>query len=103
MKNRKALPEGTAILEAPATENDERLISISYVLRDTGVTAMTIWRWSRHSNPALRFPPPDLVLSSKKRLWRLGRYQAWKDRVLARGSIDTPRKGHAAEELTSTA
>jgi hypothetical protein len=92
----------SGVLTAPAVDDGERLISIAYVQNDLGnPSKMTIWRWSRDPDPEVRFPAPALILSGKKRLWSLGTYRAWKARIIARGRIDTPRKGHADRELAA--
>jgi hypothetical protein len=101
MEPRKPRLVDTTILTAPAIDDAERLIDINYIRDDLGgITPMTIWRWSRGDDPEIRFPPPTLILSGKKRLWFLGVYRDWKARVVQRGRIDTPRDEHAEDELT---
>lgn len=79
-------------LTAPAIDDPQRLITSSYILGDLSIGEMTLWRWCRHPDPAQRFPSPDVVLSGKKRLWKLGRYAQWKRDLLARGTASMSRR-----------
>jgi hypothetical protein len=87
----------TAILTAPAADDPDRLLDINFIKADLGgVSTMTLWRLDHHPDPEIRFPEPDLVLGSKKKLWRNGRYREWKQRLLAKRQINVPRPAKAA-------
>ena len=76
------LPTSTAPVDAAATPpsdtNPDKLIPDPVVCAEFGVTAMTLWRWTRDTD--LNFPPPIAIRNrnfrSRKQL------EAFKERML---------------------
>jgi len=97
--NRQKLPPHTAPVDAaampPSDTNPDNLIPDPVVCTEFGVTAMTLWRWTRDAE--LNFPPPIAIRNrnfrSRKQL------EAFKGRMLRKALRQ--RRGtdqHQAEE-----
>jgi predicted DNA-binding transcriptional regulator AlpA len=78
------LPTSTARLDATATPpsdtNPDNLIPDPVVCAEFGVTAMTLWRWTRDTE--LNFPPPIAIRNRNFRSRR--QLEAFKARMLRR-------------------
>jgi predicted DNA-binding transcriptional regulator AlpA len=76
------LPTSTAPLDATATPpsdtNPDNLIPDPVVCAEFGVTAMTLWRWTRDTE--LNFPPPIAIRNRNFRSRR--QLEAFKARML---------------------
>jgi hypothetical protein len=79
------------ILRKPTPTDPNQLINSKYIRTDLDISTMTVHRWEHHPDPELRLPPPDLIIGGKRKLWKLGNYLAWKERILARVRITLPR------------
>jgi hypothetical protein len=77
------------VLRAPVPDDPEQLIGSAYIRADLGkISGMTFWRLEHAPDPEERLPEPDLILGSNKcKRWKLGRYRAWKRRMLDRGHV----------------
>jgi len=78
------LPTSTVPVNAAATPpsdtNPDNLIPDPIVCAEFGVTAMTLWRWTR--DPELNFPPPIAIRNRNFRSRR--QLEAFKARMLMR-------------------
>ena len=95
------------LVKAPAADDPDSFIGSKFIQLDMGgVTLMALWNWSKHPDPIIRFPPPDLVLN-RRRLWLRRTYLDWKTRMLARKIVglkpEAPRSafkpGHAPSKM----
>jgi predicted DNA-binding transcriptional regulator AlpA len=79
---KQKLPTGTAPMDAAATPPSDtppdNLIPDPVVCAEFGVTAMTLWRWTRDT--ALNFPPPIAIRNRNFRSRR--QLEAFKERML---------------------
>jgi predicted DNA-binding transcriptional regulator AlpA len=81
---KQKLPTSTAPVDAaatpPSSTNPDNLIPDPVVCAEFGVTAMTLWRWTR--DPELNFPPPIAIRNRNFRSRR--QLEAFKARMLMR-------------------
>jgi len=81
--------------ETPDPQTPDEFVPDPRVVRELGITAMTLWRYDQ--DPDLDFPPAIKIRNKNYRSRNM--LEAWKTRMLARAMTqraDRPRKTAAA-------
>src|SRR5215467_5468368 len=78
----------------PSDTNPDKLIPDPVVCAEFGVTAMTLWRWTRDTD--LNFPPPIAIRNRNFRSRR--QLEAFKERMLRKAICQRRGTEHGAEE-----